>query len=106
MTLSGVIRRVSAGERRDRDRGSLRIETFEGSRPRLRWTRQAMGIESIRRRREYLLGRRRECGRVPARAATEAEGSFQSSLIEISWLRFPLRWDFAFMTLASDVTDQ
>jgi hypothetical protein len=40
-TLSGVTRRTGAGERRRiRTAGSLRIETFEGSRPRLRRTRQ------------------------------------------------------------------
>ncbi len=41
MTLSGVTRRTGAGERRRiQTAGSLRIETFEGSRPRLRRTRQ------------------------------------------------------------------
>jgi len=38
-TLSGVTRRASAGEKGGiQSAGSLRIETFEGSRPRLRRT--------------------------------------------------------------------
>src|SRR3981081_4735411 len=46
-TLSGVTRRVIGESRPGVDRRSLPIETFEGSRPRLRRTRQAMGIQSL-----------------------------------------------------------
>jgi hypothetical protein len=43
MTLSGVIRRVSAGAQRNGGRRSLRIGTFEGRRSRLRRTREGYG---------------------------------------------------------------
>ena len=45
-TLSGVTRRSEAESSGMLSAGSLRIETFEGSRSRLRRTRAAMGIES------------------------------------------------------------
>jgi hypothetical protein len=44
MTLSGVIRHESAGERGIETSGSLRIETFEGSRSRLGQMLAIIGI--------------------------------------------------------------
>ena len=69
--------------------GSLRIETFEGSRPRLRRTRQGYG-RSIRpgafradelRSREALRAEHGGCGRRSARLLAVAGGDFRGAFV-------------------------